>query len=306
MEYWISYQSSNAIADQIDDEIGPLLVDDKNIDKDYEQGDEVDNETTMNEEEALPELEDLTMEIRFLEEESNMPIHELMLMYSYANSAAASDKDERKKKKKKSSSKENKDERKKLSSLSDEILDSTEGENSAKQNTSNESVSGTRPVSADQCGKSKNRKVYAELPQNADFRKFRETYGPHDRPTEHIIVKFETQFSLLDNTRPNRPYPTRSEENIVAVAGSVRDDRDESIRCRSQQLGLSYATTWRILRKDLGLKAYKIQLVRELKPADLPNHSLHCSLENATPEALTNLLPITLNRQTFWNHGYYY
>ncbi|VVC24954.1 Reverse transcriptase domain [Cinara cedri] len=78
---------------------------------------------------------------------------------------------------------------------------------------------------------------------NADFRKLRETYGPHDRPTEHTIrytiVKFEIQFSLLDNTRPNRPHPTRNEENIAAVAGKVRGDRDESIRRRSQQLGLS-------------------------------------------------------------------
>lgn len=37
-------------------------------DKDYEQVDEVDDETTMEEEEALPELEDPLREIRFLEE----------------------------------------------------------------------------------------------------------------------------------------------------------------------------------------------------------------------------------------------
>jgi len=51
----------------------------------------------------------------------------------------------------------------------------------------------------------------------------------------------------LDNTRPNRPHPARSEENIVAVAKSVRDDRDESIRRRSQQrmqqLGVFYVKT---------------------------------------------------------------
>lgn len=43
-------------------------VDVKKDDKDYEQGDEVDDETTMEEEEALPELEDPLREIRFLEE----------------------------------------------------------------------------------------------------------------------------------------------------------------------------------------------------------------------------------------------
>lgn len=42
---------------------------DENIkDKDYEQADEVDDETTMEEEEALPELEDPLREIKFLKE----------------------------------------------------------------------------------------------------------------------------------------------------------------------------------------------------------------------------------------------
>lgn len=66
------------------------------------------------------------------------------------------------------------------------------------------------------------------------------------------------------------PHPAPSEGNIAAVAASVRKDREESIRRRSQQLGLSYAITWPILRKDLGLQAYKIQLVQELKLTDFP------------------------------------
>lgn len=58
--------------DQMEDENDSLLVDDKSSDKDYEQGDEVDDETTMEEEEALPELEDPLREIRFLEEVSTL------------------------------------------------------------------------------------------------------------------------------------------------------------------------------------------------------------------------------------------
>jgi len=46
------------------------------------------------------------------------------------------------------------------------------------------------------------------------------------------IDKFETQFSLLDNTRPNRPHPARSEENIAMIAESVHEDREESNRRR--------------------------------------------------------------------------
>lgn len=41
-----------------------------------------------------------------------------------------------------------------------------------------------------------------------------------------------------------------------------------SIFKRSQQLSLSQTTTWRILRKDLGLHPYKIVLTQELKPLD--------------------------------------
>lgn len=69
---------------------------------------------------------------------------------------------------------------------------------------------------------------------------FSVSFGPHNRPTAHIILyvieKFEIQFSLLDNTRPNIPHSTRSEENIPPVAQSIRDDREESIHRRSQQL----------------------------------------------------------------------
>ena len=74
----------------------------------------------------------------------------------------------------------------------------------------------------------------------------------------------------MNDTRPNRPRPARSADNISAVAVSFHDDPEESIRHSSQQLGLSYETTWPILRRDLGLKVYKIELMQELKPADLP------------------------------------
>ncbi|CAH1994731.1 unnamed protein product [Acanthoscelides obtectus] len=99
-------------------------------------------------------------------------------------------------------------------------------------------------------------------------------YGQFGRPTEGAIrkleTKFRTQFTLLDIKPPTRRRRVRTEENIAAVSASVSDDREMSIRRRSQQLGLCYSTTWNILRQDLGVKPYKIQLVQELKPHDLP------------------------------------
>jgi len=52
-------------------------------------------------------------------------------------------------------------------------------------------------------------------------------------------------------------------ENIAAVRESVRENPRRSISRRSQELGLS--ATWRILRRDLDLHPYKIQLIQELK-----------------------------------------
>ena len=46
----------------------------------------------------------------------------------------------------------------------------------------------------------------------------------------------------------------------------IEEDPNQSIRRRSQQLGLCPSTLWKILPKDLGLKVFKIQLVQELKP----------------------------------------
>ena len=37
---------------------------------------------------------------------------------------------------------------------------------------------------------------------------------------------------------------------------------------RFQELGLSYGTIWRILHLDLHLHPYKVQLTKQLKPAD--------------------------------------
>lgn len=43
---------------------------------------------------------------------------------------------------------------------------------------------------------------------------------------------------------------------------------DKSIRRRSQQLGIGVSSLQRILKNDLHLHAYNVQLTQELKPAD--------------------------------------
>ena len=80
------------------------------------------------------------------------------------------------------------------------------------------------------------------------YRALRPIYGVHNRPAEgtirHTIGKLENTLTLLDDTRLIRPRTARTVENIAAVNESFAEDREESIRRRSQQLGLSNGTTW--------------------------------------------------------------
>ena len=78
---------------------------------------------------------------------------------------------------------------------------------------------------------------------------------------------FRTKFTLLDIKPPTRLRRVRTEENIAAVSANVNDDHQLLIRRRSQQLGLCYRTTCKIL-------PFKIQLVQELKPNDLPQRRI--------------------------------
>ena len=106
----------------------------------------------------------------------------------------------------------------------------------------------------------------------ATFRALRPFYGVHNRPTElqirRTVDRFCSTFTLCDNVHPERCRTVRTPEAIENVRQSVEDDASVSVRRRAQQLNLCPSTLWTILRRDIGLKAYKIQLVQELKPND--------------------------------------
>ena len=59
-------------------------------------------------------------------------------------------------------------------------------------------------------------------------------------------------------------------ENIAAVGESMCEALSTWIHRRSQQFVISETSLRRILRKDLGMLPYKVQLVQELKPIDHP------------------------------------
>jgi len=103
------------------------------------------------------------------------------------------------------------------------------------------------------------------------FRALRDFYPRHNRPAESIIrrlvAKFESTGSINNQPTPVRRRNAKSAENIAAVRESVRENLRRSIS-HSQELDLSAISTWRILRRDLSLHLYKIQLTQELKIND--------------------------------------
>lgn len=103
-------------------------------------------------------------------------------------------------------------------------------------------------------------------------RKLRTILGHHHAPNEstvrRLIKKFEESGSVADNKSPGRPRSGRSEANVALVRDSVTVSPKKSYRRRAQEMHMSSATMQRILKKDLHLHAYKVQLTQELKPAD--------------------------------------
>lgn len=92
--------------------------------------------------------------------------------------------------------------------------------------------------------------------------------GPSKSTIQRLVAKFEATGSVNDQPTRVRTRNARSAENITTVRESVQENPRQSIHRRAQELGLSQTSTWRILRRDLGLHPYKIQLAQELKVND--------------------------------------
>ena len=97
-------------------------------------------------------------------------------------------------------------------------------------------------------------------------RKLRTAMGRRKAPNEAYVRYFAKKVRetglLIDKPTRDRPKTVRTPENIAAVAESVRESPGTSVHRRSQQLDISETSLRRILRKDLGMTPYKVQLVR--------------------------------------------
>lgn len=144
----------------------------------------------------------------------------------------------------------------------------------------------------------------------ATFRALRPFYGRDDRPAEstirRLVDKFESTGSVNNQPVPVRQRNARSAENIAAVRDSVHENPRQSIPRRAQELGFSQTTTWRILRRDLGLHPYKIQLTQELKVNDHRQRRVFAdwALERMEFDADCGKKIIFSDEAHFWMNGY--
>ena len=92
--------------------------------------------------------------------------------------------------------------------------------------------------------------------------------APSKNTIKCLYEKFSTGEAL--SHRPHKSRPMRSAENIAAVRASVERSPTTCQKRRSQQLRMARFTLQRIIRVDLYLFPYKIQLTQRLLPADKP------------------------------------
>ncbi|RYE12003.1 MAG: DUF4817 domain-containing protein [Sphingobacteriaceae bacterium] len=105
-------------------------------------------------------------------------------------------------------------------------------------------------------------------------RKAKKIFGKNRAPSHQYVTwfvsKVESTGMLIDSPTHNKPNTVRTPETVQAVAENVRESPSTSTRHRSQELDISRTTLRRILHKDLGMTAYKIQLTRKLEARDHP------------------------------------
>lgn len=101
------------------------------------------------------------------------------------------------------------------------------------------------------------------------LRKIRAKYGRNfvisKNTVQNCVDKFYSTGSVHDLPRSGHPRTARSIENISVVSESVTENPRTSIRHRAQEIGLSRSSLHRILKLDLKLHAYKVQLTQQIK-----------------------------------------
>jgi hypothetical protein len=113
------------------------------------------------------------------------------------------------------------------------------------------------------------------------FEDFQETFpevivhfDTFSRKVHHLVHLYRETGSVGRKEGSGRPK-VRNEENIETVRQVIEEQPNTSIR-HLQQVDLSFTTCQRILKQDLHLQTYRLQLVHEPLPNDRPRRQQFC------------------------------
>jgi inhibitor of nuclear factor kappa-B kinase subunit alpha len=91
------------------------------------------------------------------------------------------------------------------------------------------------------------------------------------------IRKFEETGSVKDAQKSGRPKTSRSDENVSTLQELMQDSPENSIRRTSSETGISKSSVHNIIRKDLELYPYKIQIMQSLNITDQVERLSFCN-----------------------------
>ena len=106
---------------------------------------------------------------------------------------------------------------------------------------------------------------------------FPERISPTKKTVRRTVQKFNEHGTTLNRNKGNsgRKRIARTQENVEMVQNVIDENPRSTIR--RNESGLSATTFHRILHKDLGLKAYKVQKKHQLLPNDYHRRMTFCN-----------------------------
>ena len=121
-------------------------------------------------------------------------------------------------------------------------------------------------------------------------REYRKHFGVKEAPSvtsiKKIVQKFEVHGTCHNRNKGNsgRRVSARTELNIDTVRESTVRSPKKSIRRRSSELGLTKSTVQRILKQDLNLYPYKLEIKQTLTDRDKEQRFQMCTWFNEMME----------------------
>ena len=120
-------------------------------------------------------------------------------------------------------------------------------------------------------------------------KQFKTKYSPCSRVIIEWYSKFKSQGSVLDSISC-RSLSIRTPEKITEVRQVIAETPTTSIRKVASHTNISYGTARRILRFDLHLFPYKVQLVQGLSDDDFPKRLAFCQWFEQKKKAQADIL----------------